>query len=320
MSERTQVPFASAEPLRVIMSGTGKMGAVIMDALEVSADFELVGAINRGTTKQSVTVRGREIEVAHNPGGIEQWDADVVVDLSHADWTQRLLPRALARGIRPVIGTSGIDVDAVRSEFEQYPGLGGVVASNFTRSGVLLTYLARLAAPHFAYADIFEEHRPEKVDSPSGTASATAQAMWEARGSDFNYPEAKASVGHQVSRGENVNGVAIHSARRPAGRLCRHEVVFTDATDTLTITQDTIDRAAMIPLIFESIRMAMRKTQLVVGLDELLGLPPLPLVSRGQGDEVTCARPSTSLAPGTGRSSQPAVRSTERTQGLALAD
>ena len=289
VTNRNRVHREQPTPIRVIVSGTGKMGAVIMSALEASEDFELVGAVNRGTSGDALSVDGRKVEVGHAVSDIARWDADVVVDFSNHKWTKDLIPFALQQGVRPVIGTSGLDVDWVRSEFKKAPQLGGLIAPNFTRSGILLTYLARLVAPHFDFADIFEEHRPGKADAPSGTAKATAEAMREARREDFVRSKTELhNLEDEDSTGANFGGASIHSTRRPAGRLCRHEVVLTDGSDTLAITQDTISREAMLPLILESVRMVIREPGLIVGLEEKLGLPqPSNLATAAKGDDGT---------------------------------
>ena len=64
--------------------------------------------------------------------------------------------------------------------------LGCLVASDGTWENPLPRF-AELAAPFFDTAEIIELHHDRKVDSPSGTALATARLMREARGSDFRY-------------------------------------------------------------------------------------------------------------------------------------
>ena len=130
---------------------------------------------------------GGEAPLAQDVAALADFGADVVVDFTNAAWTGALLPAAVAAGVRPVIGTSGLS-DALIAETAQAcaaRGLGGVIAANFALGAVMMMHLARVAAPFFDAVEVIEQHHDGKVDAPSGTAMATAQAMREARGRDF---------------------------------------------------------------------------------------------------------------------------------------
>ena len=259
---------------RVVMSGAGNMGQQIMASIEAAGDLELVGALDGLASEASIAIAGREIPLSSSLDALADWSPDVVVDFSHADWTAQLLPAAIAAGVRPVVGTSGLSEDVI-ADAEQAvaeAGLGGVVAANFALGAVMMMHLARVTAPFFDSVEIIEQHHAGKVDAPSGTAVATAQLMREVRDADFERREAERdNIPGEDSRGAALGGATLHSVRLPG--LVAHQVIIFGGTDeTLTIRHDSMSRASFIPQIMRAIRAAPELDRLVVGLDRLLGL------------------------------------------------
>ena len=257
---------------RVVMSGAGNMGRQIMAALEAAADLELIGALDGLAADPEIEINGRAVPLRSDLAALAEWSPDVVVDFSHVDWTSQLLPAAIEAGVRPVIGTSGLP-DELVAEAEQNcnaRGLGGVVAANFALGAVMMMHLARVAAPFFDSVEIIEQHHDGKVDSPSGTAIATAQAMREARDADFTRRESERET-IPGGRGGQLGGASLHSVRLPG--LVAHQVtIFGGLGETLTLRHDSMSRESFIPQILRAVRAAPELDHLVVGLDRLLGL------------------------------------------------
>ena len=117
-------------------------------------------------------------------------------------------------------------------------------APNFALGAVLMIRFAAEAARALPEAEIIELHHRTKLDAPSGTAKATAEAI----GGD----------------------VPIHSVRLP-GLVAHQEVIFGGPGQTLTIRHDTTSREAFVP----GVLLALEKLPelppgLTVGLDALL--------------------------------------------------
>ncbi|GAH98062.1 unnamed protein product, partial [marine sediment metagenome] len=72
-------------------------------------------------------------------------------------------------------------------------------------------------------------------------------------------------------RGEQVEGVTIHSVRLP-GLVAHQEVLLGGPGQTLSIRHDTISRECYIPGILLAIKEVVKQQGLVYGLDTLLGL------------------------------------------------
>ena len=131
-----------------------------------------------------------------------------------------------------------------------------------------MMHLAKVAAKYFDYAEIIELHHSRKADSPSGTALSTAKAMAEAKGKPFYLPEQRKPSN---SRGEQVEGVAIHSVRLP-GLMAHQEIILGGPGQTLSIRHDTINRECYMPGVILAIKKVVKHKGLIYGLDTLLGL------------------------------------------------
>jgi 4-hydroxy-tetrahydrodipicolinate reductase len=196
----------------------------------------------------------------------------VMVDFTSAAASAEAARRALARGVHQVIGTTGLtDADLHQLDLlARENGAGVVVAPNFALGAVLLIHQARSLARYFDYAEIIEAHHEAKVDAPSGTALAIAQALVAGKGRPFSrpMPEREALKG---SRGAEQGGVTIHSMRMP-GRLAHHEVVLATEGQTLSLRHDTISRECYMPGVLTAVREVVKYRGLVLGLEKLLGL------------------------------------------------
>ena len=241
---------------RVAVAGaTGRLGTLVCAVVEEEAGFELVARITSSSPPGAGT------------------DADLLVDVSHPDASPGIVERAVGRGQRVIVGTSGWSaarLDALRERLAGAPGSGVLVVPNFSLGSVIGTALARAAAPYFDAIEVVEAHHPGKVDSPSGTAVRTAELMAEARG---GAPVA-APFAEQPARGELVAGIPVHSLRL-AGVVAKQEVRFGGPGEVLTITHDTHANEAYRAGIRAALGAVGRVDGLVVGLDRVLGLDRL---------------------------------------------
>ncbi len=257
------------DEIRVVISGTGKMGSEIVNAVGAADGMTAVAFID------SLAEIGRKdhLPVYTDPAiCFAEKTPHVVIDFSNAAWTPTLCEAAIVAGVRPVIGTSGLDgrFAAWLEEQTATRKLGAVLAANFAIGAAIMMQLAAQAARFFECAEIIEMHHDQKVDSPSGTALATAAAMRAARETDYR---------HRVSdretlpnaRGAESGGIAIHSVRLQ-GFVASQEVIFGGQGQTMSIRHDTTSRESFMPGIVTATRKVMELDHLVIGLDKLLDL------------------------------------------------
>jgi 4-hydroxy-tetrahydrodipicolinate reductase len=166
-------------------------------------------------------------------------DADAMVDFTRPDAAPGNIRAAVDAGVPAVVGTSGWDVE----EFRDAP-VPVFFAPNFAIGAVLMMRFAAEAAKHLDRAEIVELHHETKVDVPSGTAKATADAM----GGD----------------------VPIHSVRLP-GLVAHQEVLLGGRGQLLTIRHDAPSREAYVPGVLLALeKLPSLPPGLTVGLEALL--------------------------------------------------
>jgi 4-hydroxy-tetrahydrodipicolinate reductase len=211
------------------------MGATVCEAVTEADDMELAGRAD-----PALNVPLADIVAA----------SDVVVDFTTPDAAPQNVRDCVTAGVHAVVGTTGFDLDALRSEVE---GMGTdahvFVAPNFAIGAVLMMQMAREAAPHMPECEIVELHHERKRDAPSGTAKRTAELIREAGG--------------------NVHE-PIHSVRLP-GLVAHQEVIFGGEGQTLSIRHDSIDRSSFMPGVLLAVRkVGDLESRFTVGLETLL--------------------------------------------------
>jgi 4-hydroxy-tetrahydrodipicolinate reductase len=202
--------------VKVLLLGAGgKVGEVLGPALE-EASHE-VTRVGRGETPEFA---------GH----------DAAIDFTLPDAVRRNVEGALRAGVPCIVGTTGLGPEELEAfdELAREQGVACFVAPNFALGAVLMMRFAAEAVRYMPNAEIVELHDERKVDAPSGTSKATAEAM----GGD----------------------VPIHSVRLP-GLVAHQEVLLGGQGQLLTIRHDTMSREAFVPGV-------------LLALEKLPGLPP----------------------------------------------
>jgi 4-hydroxy-tetrahydrodipicolinate reductase len=240
-----------------VLGARGRVGSEVCRALREAGDTELVAEIDEGDPLDALSV------------------ADVVVDFTRPDVVMDNLRWCIGRGLHCVVGTTGFDevrLDALRSALADAPGVGVLVAPNFSIGAVLMMRFAAAAAPYYESVEIVELHHPDKADAPSGTSRRTAELVAAARRDAGLGPMPDAtSTGLDGARGAEVDGVPVHSVRA-RGLVAHQEVILGGQGETLTIRHDSMDRASFTPGVLMAVRAISDRPGLTVGLEHLLEL------------------------------------------------
>jgi 4-hydroxy-tetrahydrodipicolinate reductase len=261
--------------IKVMVSGSGKMGREVLAAVTAEPDMDAVAVTDFFAREEYLSLPDGAglLPFSADPMAlIARTRPDVIVDFTNAEWTPRVVKDALESGVRLVIGTSGLP-DGFLTGLEREcrkRKVGAVVAANFALGAVLMQYLARVAGRFFDEAEIIEMHHDQKVDAPSGTAIATAKGMAEARGKPFQRPPTERE-NLPGTRGGELGGVTIHSVRLQ-GLVAHQEVILGGRGETLSIRHDTFNRESFMPGVLMAIREVLNREELVLGLDRLIGL------------------------------------------------
>jgi 4-hydroxy-tetrahydrodipicolinate reductase len=242
-----------------VLGALGKVGREVCRAVEEADDLELVASIDAGDSLEELVDSG----------------AQAVVDFTHPDVVMDNLRFCVEHGIHAVVGTTGFDderLETLRGWLADAPGVGVLVAPNFSIGAVLMMRFAAQAAPFYESVEIVELHHPDKADAPSGTARRTAQLVAAARAEAGSGPVPDAtSTSLDGARGADVDGVRVHAVRS-RGLVAHQEVLLGGLGETLTIRHDSMDRASFTPGVLTGLRAIASHPGLTVGLEELLGL------------------------------------------------
>ena len=198
--------------------------------------------------------------------------ADVLVDFTSPDSVKQRTLEALSRGVRVVIGTSGLTAadyaDIERTAAEKR--LGVIAAGNFSLTAALAKHFALLAAKHLPSWEIIDYAHAEKPDAPSGTTRELAEALGEVARNKLASRSSRRTASRR-RRGASIAGTQVHSVRLP-GIVLAFETIFGLPDERLTIRHDAGKGAG--PYVSGTL-LAVRRVMQVTGLVPGPGPPPL---------------------------------------------
>jgi 4-hydroxy-tetrahydrodipicolinate reductase len=240
-----------------VLGASGRMGAEVVNAVEVASDCTLVAALDFRDSLDQLVTSG----------------AQVVVDFTTPDSVMANLEFLITHKIHAVVGTTGFD-DARMSKLKElsaaHPEVGILIAPNFAIGAVLMMEFAAKAAQFFESAEIIELHHPNKIDAPSGTAARTASLMTAARkAANLSAMPDATSTSLDGARGALVGDIPVHSVRL-RGLIAHQEVLFGGSGETLSIRHDSLDRAGFMPGVLLGIRSVISRPGVTFGLEHFM--------------------------------------------------
>lgn len=221
--------------VRIIMHGcNGKMGRVITNIVDNMEDAEIVAGVDvlDNNSMNPYPVYTDIDECLEN--------ADAVIDFSSSKATDRLLEYCVKRRLPLVLCTTGLSdeqLEKVKAASLKIPILRS--ANMSLGINMLLKELKAVTgilAPAGFDIEIVEKHHNQKVDAPSGTALALADAINEGLNYDYVYDRTK----ERKKRSRNEIGI---SAVRGGSIVGEHEVIFAGPDEVITIKHTAYSKA-----------------------------------------------------------------------------
>ncbi|MEM9050018.1 MAG: 4-hydroxy-tetrahydrodipicolinate reductase [Pseudomonadota bacterium] len=240
---------AGTEPVPVAVAGaSGRMGRMLIDALDEAAGARLVAATEHADhawigQDLGLCLGGppRGVAVTNDPAEA-LLTARALLDFTTPGATMghaRLA--AQARAVH-VIGTTGLCEDDLARLARAARHAVIVRAGNMSLGVNVLTRLTRQLAkalgPNFDI-EIVETHHRHKVDAPSGTALMLGAAAAEGRGVALEAWADRGRDGHTGPRREGAIGFA---ALRGGDVVGEHDVVFAGAGERVVLRHIATDR------------------------------------------------------------------------------
>ena len=203
---------------KIILNGcNGKMGQVISRIVSEDERFQIVAGLDINTCIEN------PYPVYINPTDCTE-EADVIIDFSHPSALSALLKFAAERNLPIVEATTGLSNEQ-KAELTEYSKKIPVFFSANMSLGInLLIELSKKATKILSDRfdiEIVERHHNQKIDAPSGTALAIADAISETMEApaEFIYDR------HSERRKRKKNEIGIHAVR--GGTIVGdHDVIF----------------------------------------------------------------------------------------------
>ena len=222
--------------VRIIMHGcNGKMGQVITRLAAEDGNCQIVAGID--------TFRGIEntYPVFDNLKDCDV-EADVVIDVSNAKAVDGLLEACCEKKLPVVLCTTGLSEEQLQKVEDAAKETAVLKSANMSLGINLLMRLLKDAAKVLAPAgydiEIVEKHHNKKVDAPSGTALALADAINETQDPQYAYcfdrsqerkPREKREIGISAVRGGTIVG--------------EHEVLFAGEDEVIEFKHTAYSKA-----------------------------------------------------------------------------
>lgn len=220
---------------RIIMHGcNGRMGQFITRLAEKEADMEIVAGVDVSNHIQN------EYPVFSSIADCDV-EADVVIDFASAKAVDALLAYCVAKKLPCVLCTTGLSEEQLKKVKEASGETAVLKSANMSMGINLLLKLLREAAPVLAAAgfdiEIVEKHHNQKLDAPSGTAVALADAVNGALDNAYEYVYDRST--RREVRPQKEIGI---SAVRGGTIVGDHDVIFAGTDEVITFSHRAYSR------------------------------------------------------------------------------
>ena len=222
--------------LKGIMHGcNGKMGQVITRMAASDPELKIVAGVD---------ARAQALNDYPVFGDISDCDAeaDVVIDFSNAAAVDHLLDWCQEKQMPVVLCTTGLSEEQLKKVEDAAKRTAVLKSANMSLGVNLLMKLlqdaAKVLAPEGFDMEIVERHHNQKVDAPSGTAIALADALNGALEGDYEYVYDRS--GQRKKRDSHEIGI---SAVRGGTIVGEHEVIFAGEDEVIEFKHTAYSKA-----------------------------------------------------------------------------
>lgn len=213
----------------------GHMGQVITKIVSEDDSCEIVAGID------PYTERKNDYLVFASPSECDT-AADVIIDFSNAAAVDGLLEYAVDKQIPLVLCTTGLSDDQLKKVEQASKQVAILRSANMSLGINTLLELLGKATKVFADAgfdvEIVEAHHNQKLDAPSGTAIALADAVNDAADGRYTYIYDR----HDRREKRDAKEIGISSIR--GGNIVgEHEVIFAGEDEVITFKHQATSKA-----------------------------------------------------------------------------
>ncbi|MCH5266741.1 MAG: 4-hydroxy-tetrahydrodipicolinate reductase [Lachnospiraceae bacterium] len=221
---------------RIIMLGcNGRMGQMITELVKQDEDCKIVAGVD------IVDNRDNEYPVYHSIADCDV-EADAIIDFSSSNEFEVRMDYAVDRQVPIIVCSTGLSEEQLEYMKNASEKVAVLKSANMSMGVNLLLKLVQEAARKLASegfdVEIVEKHHNQKLDAPSGTALALADAVNEAMDNQYEYVYDRSQV--RQKRGKKELGI---SAVRGGTIVGDHDVIFAGTDEVVTFSHRAYSRA-----------------------------------------------------------------------------
>jgi 4-hydroxy-tetrahydrodipicolinate reductase len=221
---------------RIIMHGSsGRMGKVIAEMVSKNDNAGIVAGIDVFNDGKS------DFPVFADPESCDV-EADVIIDFSNAAAVDKLLDYAVSRSLPVVLCTTALGTETLDHMREASKEIAILKSANMSL-GIntiisLLGDATKVLSPAGYDIEIVERHHNQKLDAPSGTAIALADAINEAADGQYEYIYDRSQK--REKRDKKELGISAVRAGTIPGT---HEIIFAGPDELIEIKHVAYSRS-----------------------------------------------------------------------------
>lgn len=213
--------------INILLSGAnGKMGQAVTRTAAQSSMVTISAGFDINTLQNADFPVYDDLAKVTEP-------VDVIIDFSHPAMLDSILSYAVANSIPAVICTTGLTTDQMTRLHQAAKEIPIFFSANMSLGVNLLIDLVTRASQileHNFDIEIIEKHHNQKLDAPSGTALAIADAIADT----VSYPAEYIYDRHNVRKKRDKREIGIHAVR--GGTIVgEHEVLFAGTDEVISI-------------------------------------------------------------------------------------
>ena len=277
MSTAASTPASHPLHAIAIAGASGRMGRMLIEAIQNSPDARLAGALDipgspaLGADASAYLGVNSGITITSDlRAGLQ--NAQYLIDFTRPEGTMAHLKACRELGVNMVIGTTGFS-EAQKAEIEDAGrDIAIVMAPNMAVGVNVVFKLLEQAAKALKEGydiEIIETHHRHNVDAPSGTALKMGEVVAEAVGRDL---KECAVYGREGLTGERDPSTIGFATIRGGDVVGDHTVLFAGIGERIEITHKSSSRATYAQGSLRAVRFLANQPHGLFGMDDVLGL------------------------------------------------
>lgn len=252
----------------VVIGAGGRMGQRIMAMAQETSGLRLVGAVDVSTHPSQGTQVAPDVTLSDQFPEM----ADIVIDFSLPEGTDKTLAFCAAYNAALVLGTTGLSESqkvALNTLSQQVP----VVQATNMSVGMNTLFatvgkIAKMLGDNYDI-EIVEQHHRFKKDAPSGTALSLAESICEDTDRDLGQSLVHGREGKDALR--QKGDIGMHAVR--AGDIVGiHSVIYSTQGETITINHTAHSRDTFVGGALRAAQWLIGKAPGAYSMRDVLGI------------------------------------------------